>query len=446
MTHVLLRFSTQWDSLAIIMIALVTFIGLCVGSFAYRYLKGDTRYRPFFIKLTLLVISVSVMVSVDNLLMLLCAWSLSNLLLVNLMVHKRSWQAAQAAGRIAAKNFSLSTCLMGAAFLIFYLATGDTGVNAIIHKNAQNQPMLIALSLLLIAALIQSAIWPFHRWLISSLNSPTPVSALMHAGLVNGGGFLLVRFAPLYLQHPHLLNVIFFLGLSTALLGTLWKLMQSDVKRMLACSTVGQMGFMLAQCGLGLFPAAVAHLVWHGMFKAYLFLASGSAGEEKRFDLGYPPRQLTFIYSLLCGVCGSLAFGYISNKSWLTGDTTLVLNVVTFIAASQFALPILRFKTLQKLPVALISTVIAGLLYGASVQSVIWLMGPMGIMQPQPLNVLHIIGIVTLILAWISVLFLRDQTKSLAPPSWMLSAYVRALNASQPHPSTVTPHRNRYHY
>jgi len=130
----------------------------------------------------------------------------------------------------------------------------------------------------------QSAIWPFHTWLISSLNSPTPVSAIMHAGLINGGGFLLTRFAGLFVQSTGMLQVIFFLGLLTALIGTLWKLMQHDIKRMLACSTMGQMGFMIAQCGLGLFPAAIAHLCWHGLFKAYLFLSSGSAAHEKEWN------------------------------------------------------------------------------------------------------------------------------------------------------------------
>ena len=107
----------------------------------------------------------------------------------------------------------------------------------------------------------------------------------MHAGLINGGGFLLARFAPMLAIQPPILNLIFIAGITTALLGTLWKLMQSDVKRMLACSTMGQMGFMIAQCGLGLFPAAVAHLSWHGLFKAYLFLSTGSAAKEKRLDL-----------------------------------------------------------------------------------------------------------------------------------------------------------------
>lgn len=431
------------DALASIMIALVAFIGLCVGSFAYRYIKGDTQYRAFFVQLALLIASVAVMVSADHLALLLGAWCVSNFLLVRLMIHKSVWKAANNAGMLAAKNYALGAISIAAAFGLFYQATGETSIQALGHQSTASPLILPALLLLLIGVMTQSAIWPFHKWLTSSLNSPTPTSAIMHAGLVNGGGFLLVRFAPLYFDHSMLLTAIFVIGLSSALLGTLWKLMQSDVKRMLACSTMGQMGFMLAQCGLGLFPAAVAHLVWHGMFKAYLFLASGGAAQERRFDLGYPPKPFTFFLSIICGVAGSLGFAYASGKSWFAGDTSLVLMLVSFLTASQFSLPILREKTFQSLPVALIATAVAGLTYGGSVHLIAWVMEPMGLMQPQPLNGFHIVGIIALALAWLSILFLRHQQET---PAWMLKNYVKALNASQPHAATITAHRNSYQY
>ena len=431
------------DALATIMIALVAFIGLCVGSFAYRYIRGDTQYRTFFVQLTLLIASVAVMVSSDHLVLLLGALGVSNFLLVRLMIHKSVWKAANNAGMLAAKNYAFGAISIAAAFGLFYQATGETSIQALVHQSTTSPLILPALLLLLIGAMTQSAIWPFYKWLTSSLNSPTPVSAIMHAGLVNGGGFLLVRFAPFYFDHSMLLTAIFVIGLSSALLGTLWKLMQSDVKRMLACSTMGQMGFMLAQCGLGLFPAAVAHLVWHGMFKAYLFLASGGAAQERRFDLGYPPKPFIFMLALMCGVTGSLGFAYASGKSWFAGDTTLVLMIVSFLTASQFALPILREKTIQNLPVALIATAVVGLAYGGSIHLIAWAMEPMGLMQPQPLNEFHIIGIIALALAWLSILFLRHQQET---PAWMLKNYVKALNASQPHAATITAHRNSYKY
>jgi len=434
------------DALAIVMVVMLAFIGVCVGSFAYRYMQGDTKYRAFFVQLSLLVISVTAMVSADHLAMLLGAWCLSNILLVRLMIHKASWKAARASGTLATKNYLLGAACVAAAFGILYSTTGITSIQALVHQRTEPLLMLPALILLLIGAITQSAIWPFHSWLTSSLNSPTPVSAIMHAGLVNGGGFLLTRFAPMYLSHSTLLTAIFLIGIVTALLGTLWKLMQNDVKRMLACSTMGQMGFMLAQCGLGLFPAAVAHLVWHGMFKAYLFLSSGSAAQEKRFDLAYPPNPFTFICLLICGVAGSLGFGLASGKSWFAGDTSLALMVVAFLGASQFSLSMLRIKTLQSMLLALIITGMVGVAYGGSAYLIAWAMEPMQLMQPQPLNSFHIAGIIALILAWLSILFIRNHEKKRQLPVWMLKGYVLALNASQPHPSSITAHRNHYQY
>ena len=434
------------DRLSITMIALVIFIGLCVGSFAYRYLKGDAQYRPFFMRLAALIGSVMLMVSADHLLLLLAAWCVSNALLVRLMIYKTSWKAAKAAGLLATKNFAWGAAGAASAFLLLYTETGETSIQALVRQPALSTTTLLALGLLLIGAMTQSAIWPFHRWLLSSLNSPTPVSAVMHAGLINGGGFLLARFAPLYLQSTALLTFLVVIGFCTALLGTLWKLMQPDVKRMLACSTMGQMGFMFVQCGLGRFPAAVAHLVWHGMFKAYLFLSSGSAAKEKRVDLGYPPRPIAFGCALLCGLAGSFSFAVSSGKVWLAGDTTLVLIVVAFLTASQFALPILQSKPLRTLPLALIGTGLFGVVYGGSVQLITWFMAPMGLMQPQPLNGFHLAGILALTLAWLSRLFLRTPDKAASAPDWMLKGYVTALNASQPHPDTITTHRNQYQY
>ncbi len=431
------------DAFAIIMIRLVAYIGICVTSFALRYMKGDKQYGCFFINLIMLIFSVIMMVSSDHLALLLIASCLSNIFLVRLMTHKSSWKAANASGMIAANHYILSTALTAKAFTILYLSTGKTSINAIINQETQPIFMQYALVLILIAGMIQSAIWPFHRWLLSSLNSPTPVSAIMHAGLINSGGFLLVRFAPLYLQNPNILIAIFCIGLTTALLGTLWKLMQSDIKRMLACSTMSQMGFMLVQCGLGLFPSAVAHLVWHSTFKAYLFLASGSSAQEKKLALPPRPKTLTFICSLICGIAGSLCFGYASGKAWKTGDTTLVLMVVAFIASSQLALAILDSKPLQKTPLAILITMAAGLFYGSSVYLITSTMKAMDIMQPQALNSFHVVGIIILTLAWLSMLFIHDKISKVP---WILKWYVKALNASQPSPATITAHRNHYQY
>jgi NAD(P)H-quinone oxidoreductase subunit 5 len=267
----------------------------------------------------------------------------------------------------------------------------------------------------------------------------------MHAGLVNGGGFLLARFSPMLAEQSTILNTIFIAGIVTAILGTLWKLMQSDIKRMLACSTMSQMGFMLAQCGLGLFPAAVAHLCWHGLFKAYLFLASGSAAQEKRLDLDYPPSFKDCLSALICGLVGAFLFTLASDKNIFAGDTTLFLITLATIAGTQFALPIVRGSSAIKLPLALVSSSITGAVYGLSVRLIEGVLVPLGMSHPQPLNVLHIVALVILVAAWLGFLFAR-KPEGKALPDWMLKTYVCMLNASQPHPKTVTAHRNHYQF
>ena len=427
----------NFDSLAMIMTMLVGFIGIMVAKFAINYMKGDKQYRSFFISLALLIATIILMVSADHLLVFILAWGLSNFILVKMMIHKNVWQAAKESGLLTAKTYLLGFCAMFIAFILLCIATGETSIEVINHQKNDSPLILIALILILIAAMTQSAIWPFHKWLISSLNSPLPVSAIMHAGLVNGGGFLIARFAPLYLNYPEILNMIFIIGLVTAIIGTLWKLIQSDIKRMLACSTMAQMGFMIAQCGLGLFSAAIAHIILHGCFKSYLFLASGSAAQEKRLDLHYPPSLISFMFALICGVLGSYIFALISDRAWLTPDTSFLLVSVAFIGATGLALPILRNNLLIKLPLALLATSLAGAIYGLNIRIVENILDPLDLFQPQALNLFHIIGLALLVLFWLMVIFVRKIPARL---------YVRALNSSQPDPKTITTHRNYYQY
>lgn len=433
------------DNLSLIMMALVTFVSICVASFSTRYLKGDSMQIAFYRNLSALVLAVFVVVSADNILLLLASWGTGNLFLTRLMLHKKAWEAARQSSFVALKNFGLGFVFLGSALYILYHATGATSIQAILASSIKTPWVISSSILLLLAAMTQSALWPFHRWLSSSLNSPTPVSAIMHAGLVNGGGFLLTRFAPILAQQPAMLEALFITGIITAMLGTLWKLMQSDIKRMLACSTMGQMGFMVAQCGLGLFPAAIAHLCLHGLFKAYLFLGSGSAAQDKRLDLDYPPSFKQLVTALLCGVLGAYMFSLSSSKNLFSGDTTLFLVLVAMIAGTQFALPIVRGQTRLKIPLAIAASALMGSVYGMSIHGVEQALVPLGIAAPQPLHALHLFVFAALAMAWISILFTR-RSQQPSCSNWRLKAYVWMFNASQPHPKTITTHRNQYQF
>jgi NAD(P)H-quinone oxidoreductase subunit 5 len=434
------------DMLSIIMISLVSFIGIVVYFFSRNYMKGDALYRVFFLNVLILLIAVIFITIADNLVLFLSAWCCCNLILARLMVHKSTWKAAKASGRLAIRNFILGFSFIILAFTILYKATGSLSIQYIVHNSSDYGYTSIALILLLMGAMTQSAIWPFHRWLTSSLNSPTPVSALMHAGIVNGGGFLLARFAPLYFSAPKILNIIFIVGLTGALLGSLWKLMQHDVKRMLACSTMGQMGFMFVQFGLGFFASGLAHLFWHGMFKAYLFLASGSAAQEKRVDLGYPPRFICFLFSLACGALGSYIFAIINHKNWFPSDTSLIISGIVFIAGTQLSVTVLRGASVKKFPLAMIMAAIMAMLYGANVYFFDLILSPLELMQPQPLTIFHVVGLIVLAIPWLSILFFRCSNDKADFPNWFMRSYVKALNSSQPHPDTITSYRKGYDY
>jgi NAD(P)H-quinone oxidoreductase subunit 5 len=443
-THSLLTLF-NFDPLANIVIVLVGFIAAIVGCFAYKYMAGDTNKRQFFYSLTLLVIALMVMAATDHVLVFLVAWGISNFLLISLMIHKSQWQAATNSGLLAAKTLVIGFACLALAFIIFYLGTNQTSIRAILTTLDPAHPLAIcAGALIIIAAMAQSAIWPFHRWLLSSLNSPTPVSAIMHAGLVNGGGVLLARFSPLYFSESSLLTVIFVFGLVTACTASVWKLMQSDIKRMLACSTMAQMGFMFVQCGLGLFPAAIAHLCWHGLFKTNLFLNANSAQQDKRIMMTDSPSLAKFTLALLLGAYGSYIFSLASHQAWLSTNTSLFLMIVVLVAASQLALQLLQTSSWKRLPFILLVTTLVFTSYGYSIYLIEALVAPMNLMRPLPLNSIHYVGMAVFVSMWLAILFSSKFIRhpNLSTVREML--YVKNLNASQPDPATVTAHRHQY--
>jgi NADH-quinone oxidoreductase subunit L len=152
-------------------------------------------------------------------------------------------------------------------------------------------PILITL-LIFIGAMSKSVQFPLQVWLPGSLYAPTPVHALLHAGIINAGGFLVNRLAPLYGHAPVTLHVAFLVGGLTAIIGAAIMLTQPDIKRMLGFSTIGQMGYMIMECGLGAFALAIFHLIAHGLFKATVFLNCSNVIHEARKEPQFPPGYL----------------------------------------------------------------------------------------------------------------------------------------------------------
>ncbi len=429
------------DPLSVIMLIMVNYVCLFVGKFARTYLQGDASYRPFFTYFPALVISLNILVITDNALLFLAAWGISNTILGLLMGYQSKWRAARASVILAYKAFTLGWLCLAGAFSLLILHSGSLSIQKIITTP---EAPIWALWLIFATAMTQSALWPFHKWLTSSLNSPTPASAMMHAGLVNGGGFLLAKMAPLFAGHDVILTLIFALGLATAVVGTLWKLVQNDYKRMLACSTMGQMGFMVAQCGLGLFPAAVAHLCWHGLYKAYMFLGSGSAPQEKRYDLSYPVTLKNFFTSSVFGIWGGFLFTLIAYPDLDKLDTRFILMSVAMMAGTQLVIPIIRQSNPAKWIKSFATVSFFACLYGASVEGIEMVLEPLHINQPYELNWGHWIGLMVLLFSWLGMLFHTTKDSLKHYPKVLQKLYVMALNGGQPHKSTVTTHKNHY--
>ncbi|WP_053015077.1 NADH dehydrogenase subunit 5, partial [Staphylococcus aureus] len=197
------------------------------------------------------------------------------------------------------------------AIVTIYIATGEWRVpQHIVHPTWS----LLTNVLLVLAVMIPAAQFPFHRWLIESVTAPTPVSAIMHAGIVNAGGVILTRFAPIF-DNGFALSLLLILSSISVLLGSGISLVQVDYKRQLVGSTMSQMGFMLVQCALGVYSAAIIHLILHGIFKATLFLQSGSI--VKRFNI---PKQASAKDAYGWIVMGRVLAIIVAFLFWMSSD------------------------------------------------------------------------------------------------------------------------------
>lgn len=271
------------DAVAAPLLLLIAFIGWIVIRYTSVYLDGEPNEGRFMGWLCATLACVMLMVSAGNIGQLVLAWIGTSLTLHRLLLFYPDRPGAQRAAR---KKFVVArigdTALLGAALLLWIEhGTGDiaTILSAVTRDGPSTLDSLSA-ALLALAAMLKSAQFPLHGWLTEVMEAPTPVSALLHAGVVNAGGFLLIRFADLMLGAPAVLAALVMVGGLSAVIGGLVMLTQPAVKTSLAWSTIAQMGFMLLQCGLGLFALALLHILAHSLYKAHAFLASGGAVEQ----------------------------------------------------------------------------------------------------------------------------------------------------------------------
>ncbi|MCW8450315.1 proton-conducting transporter transmembrane domain-containing protein [Legionella quinlivanii] len=439
----------SFNTLSLLLCSLILLVSFIVHRFSLRYMHGDRLYKRFFLLLSALTFTALIMVLADDLFLFWCALSASNVFLVLLMVHKSEWTAAKNSARLAFYTLASGCLSLLIAFIILTVTYRSSSISLLVQITQFSHPSLFSISmgLILIGAVVQSGLLPFHRWLISSLNSPTPVSALMHAGLVNGGGILIVKLASLMILCPGLLTLLFIVGSISALLGTTWKLMQHDVKKMLACSTMAQMGFMMMQCGVGLFAAAIAHLCWHGLFKAYLFLSSGSAVKQRKSETNSSNKGslIMLMISLSGGIAAMVSFAFATNKSLSVHEASSFVLFFTFIAGSQLMFTWIRTRqTMSSFVLALLLAMISGLMYGASIQLIQWLIPGISMLKTSQLSIIHWAIMASFAALW--AFFNLGMHQTIGQSRLGCWLYMNLFNSSQPSLKTVTALRNDYNY
>jgi NADH-quinone oxidoreductase subunit L len=331
----ILQFGLHIDRLSSVMLVYIAAISILIHLFSIRYMQQERGYTRFHSLLCFTGFVLFGMVSSANLLMLFMFWQLLSWF-VPLLSHNHSHPLTV---RGAFRTFvmqRIGDAAFLAAVVLAYRSYGTLDFQQMFFRAGEIQSSLFlgpggsfeigtgtAVTLLMfIGAMAKSAQFPLHMWLPDFLYAPTPVTALLHAGIINAGGFLLARLAPLYDLYPATLHLVFAVGLLTTLLGSSMMLVQNDIKKTLGYSTIGQMGFMIMECGLGAYGLAIFHLIAHGLFKGTIFLNSGYVIHAARQEPRLPPKKKGTERSQF------------STLTWLTGFlTTLILPLIILLAA-----------------------------------------------------------------------------------------------------------------
>jgi NAD(P)H-quinone oxidoreductase subunit 5 len=301
-----------------VMLGLVTALGAAITWYSRSYLAGDpgvVRYERW---LLVTLAAVSLLVVAEDLLLLAFAWTATGVSLHQLLTHQQDRTAALVA---AHKKFIVSRIadvFLWSAIALVSSAVGSTRLDALGPFVGAHPELPLSLQAaavcFVVAAALKSAQLPFHGWLTQVMEAPTPVSALLHAGVVNIGGFLMVRLSPLMAAAPGAQALLLTIGLVTTVVAALVMTTRVSIKLALAWSTIAQMGFMLVQCSLGAWHLALLHLVAHSLYKAHAFLSSGSTVEAWKVRALTPRRavgaaDVVIALVISTGVTAAVALG-----------------------------------------------------------------------------------------------------------------------------------------
>jgi NAD(P)H-quinone oxidoreductase subunit 5 len=437
------------DRLSVLSVILITSIGLVVQKYSVRYLDGDRKQGEFFTWLSFVLFAVTLFVVSRNLLGLSFSWFLVGMGVHRLLLHFSDREAAQKAAwrkfvisRIGDLSLVIALVLTYSVFgtfelrEIFEIARTHGAWDPIHILGLSLNPCALVGSLYVIGAMTKSAQFPFHIWLPETMETPTPVSALMHAGIINAGGFLIVRLSPIVAHASLALHILFLVGALTALFGGLIYLVQTDVKRSLAYSTISQMGYMMMQCGLGAFAAAVLHLIMHGYYKAHAFLSAAGRidlspmsfnGSKEETSQPLTSKISAAVVSLILLVVSTL----ILNIDVTQKPGGIFLCLFLWLSSTQALSPVLK-KSTRVLPVLLMASLALGgmviywILLGQITTFLVPVLGPdAGPSIPTELSP-YLVGSVAVL--FVALFGLVELARVSSNREWAKRFYVLCLN------------------
>ena len=431
------------DAITVVMMMLISFIGLVIARFSMTYLLGDPGQARFFRWMSVTLGATLLLVISCNLVMLTGAWMLTSFGLHQLLLYypERSW-----AVWAARKKFLISRVgdfMLIAALILTYRCFGTTEYSEIfaaaetIHHGSAEASLSTSLIgiLFVLGAMTKSAQFPFHSWLPDTMETPTPVSALMHAGVINAGGFLVIRLSPLVTLSPIALNLLAITGALTALLGSVVMLTQTSIKRSLAYSTIAQMGFMMLQCGLGAFSAALLHIVAHSAYKAHAFLSCGSVLDNAaRHNIPPVPRAsvegsvAAFLGAITMATGIGLGTFYLMGIDLSTKPGGAVLGLVLILALTQLLWNGLATGFLALSVRSIACALLVTVTYSASYRAIDHLVKGSTTLHQVSSSLLDVIVLTIVAVGFVLVFSLQTLSGPLAKRRWIKALYVHAMN------------------
>jgi NAD(P)H-quinone oxidoreductase subunit 5 len=343
-----LGLAIRLDPLSALIFGMIALLAFNILRFSRTYMDGDSRQGVFLGWLCATIASVQLLVLSGNLGQLVLAWILTSLSLHQLLVFYRERRRGLVAAhkKFVAARFGDLCLISGAALLYLHFGTGSFGdLFAALRSRPDGTALPSAVEgaalLIAIAALLKSAQFPTHSWLIEVMETPTPVSALLHAGILNAGPLLMVRMSSVLDGATLAPTVLILVGGFTALFASTSLLTQPSIKGGLGYSSASHMGFMLMICGLGVYSAAILHLVAHSFYKAHAFLSSGSVIDSARAANVKLPKRLGNPVRVALSVAAAAGIFAGFSQFLHLADGTLPVGIILIMGIAQIIAPAL---------------------------------------------------------------------------------------------------------